>query len=230
MNTVATNIAAVREKIARACAEHGRDPQSVNLVAVSKMQPAERIAAALAAGHRLFGENRVQEAKARWAGLRAQYPDLKLHLIGPLQTNKARDAVALFDCIETVDRPALADALAKEIEKQNRKLPCFIQVNTGEEPQKGEVMPGGLPDLLAHCRELKLAVCGLMCIPPIDEPPAPHFALLRKLAHRHGLRELSMGMSADFEDAIALGATYIRIGTALFGERDPGVKTFSTIL
>ena len=119
---------------------------------------------------------------------------------------------------------------AKEIEKQNRKLPCFIQVNTGEEPQKGEVMPGGLPDLLAHCRELKLAVCGLMCIPPIDGPPAPHFALLRKLAHRHGLRELSMGMSADFEDAIALGATYIRIGTALFGERDPGVKTFSTIL
>ena len=230
MNTIAENIAAVREKIARACAEHGRDPQNVHLVAVSKMQPHDRIAAALDAGQRLFGENRVQEAKTRWAGLCSQYPDLKLHLIGPLQTNKVRDAVALFDCIKTVDRPALADALAKEMIKQNRKLPCFIQVNTGEEPQKGGVVPGGLPDLLDHCRELKIDVRGLMCIPPVDEPSAPHFALLKKLADRHRLSELSMGMSADFEDAIALGATYIRIGTALFGERDPGVKTFSTIL
>jgi pyridoxal phosphate enzyme (YggS family) len=230
MNTIAENIAAVRETIARACAEHGRDPQNVHLVAVSKMQPHDRIAAALDAGQRLFGENRVQEAKTRWAGLCSQYPDLKLHLIGPLQTNKVRDAVALFDCIKTVDRPALADALAKEMIKQNRKLPCFIQVNTGEEPQKGGVVPGGLPDLLDHCRELKIDVRGLMCIPPVDEPSAPHFALLKKLADRHRLSELSMGMSADFEDAIALGATYIRIGTALFGERDHGGKTFSTPL
>jgi uncharacterized pyridoxal phosphate-containing UPF0001 family protein len=138
--------------------------------------------------------------------------------------------VALFDCIETVDRPALADALAKEMAKQNRKLPCFIQVNTGEEPQKGGVVPGGLPDILDHCRKLKLLVYGLMCIPPVDEPSAPHFALLKKLAYRHGLRELSMGMSADFEDAIALGATHVRIGTALFGDRDHGGKTFSTVL
>jgi hypothetical protein len=230
MNTIAENIAAVREKIALACAGHGRDPQSVHLVAVSKMQPPDRIAAALATGQRLFGENRVQEAKAHWADLRLQYQDLKLHLIGPLQTNKARDAVALFDCIETVDRPALADALAKEMAKQNRKLPCFIQVNTGEEPQKGGVVPGGLPDILDHCRKLKLLVYGLMCIPPVDEPSAPHFALLKKLAYRHGLRELSMGMSADFEDAIALGATHVRIGTALFGDRDHGGKTFSTVL
>jgi pyridoxal phosphate enzyme (YggS family) len=230
MNTIAENTAALSDKIARVCGEHGRDPQSVHLVAVSKMQSPERVTAALAAGHRLFGENRVQEAKAHWAGLRAQYPDLKLHLIGPLQTNKAREAVALFDCIETVDRPALADVLIKEMAKQNRKLPCFIQVNTGEEPQKGGVAPDGLPALLDHCRELKLDVRGLMCIPPVDEPPAPHFALLKKLASRHSLPDLSMGMSADFEDAIALGATYIRIGTALFGERDHGGKTFSTPL
>ena len=219
MNIVAANIAAVREKIARACAENGRDPHRVNLVAVSKLQPPDRIAAALAAGQRLFGENRVQEAKARWTDLRAQYPDLKLHLIGPLQTNKARDAVALFDCIETVDRPALADALAKEMEKQKRNLPCFIQVNTGEEEQKGGVAPDDLPGLLDHSRRAGLDIRGLMCIPPVDEPPAPHFALLKKLAQRHRLAELSMGMSADFEQAIALGATYIRIGTALFGER-----------
>jgi pyridoxal phosphate enzyme (YggS family) len=220
MNTIAENIAAVRKKITRACAENGRDPQNVHLVAVSKMQPHDRIASMLATGQRLFGENRVQEAKAHWTDLRAQYPDLKLHLIGPLQTNKARDAVALFDCIETVDRLDLADALAKEMQKQNRTLPCFIQVNTGEEQQKGGVAPDGLPDLLDHCRKLGLDVRGLMCIPPVDEPCAPHFALLKKLAHRHGLHDLSMGMSADFEDAIVLGATYVRLGTALFGERD----------
>jgi pyridoxal phosphate enzyme (YggS family) len=225
MNTIAENIAAVREKIACACAEHGSDPESVHLVAVSKIQPPDRIAAALASGQRLFGENRVQEAKAHWDGLRAQYPDLKLHLIGHLQTNKARDAVALFDCIETVDRPDLADALAKEMEKQDRKIPCFVQVNTGEEPQKGGVLPDGLPDLLDHCRKLRIDVRGLMCIPPVDEPPSPHFALLKKLAHRHGLLDLSMGMSADFEDAIALGATYIRLGTALFGERDQNLPS-----
>jgi pyridoxal phosphate enzyme (YggS family) len=223
MNTIAANITAVCEKIVRACHEAGRDPQGVNLVAVSKLQPAHRIVAALSAGQRLFGENRVQEAKARWADLRAQHPDLKLHLIGPLQTNKVRDAVALFDCIETVDRPALADALVKEMEKQGRKLLCFIQVNTGDEAQKGGVAPDGLPGLLDHCRERGLGVRGLMCIPPLGDPPGPHFALLKKLAQRHGLSDLSMGMSADYTDAIALGATYVRIGTALFGERD-GVR------
>ena len=220
MNTVAANITATRDKIARACHEAGRDAAGVNLVAVSKMQPHDRIAEALTAGQRLFGENRVQEASAHWAGLRSQYPDLKLHLIGPLQTNKVRDAVALFDCIETVDRPALTDALAKEMTKQDREIRCLVQVNTGEEPQKGGVPPDGLPDLLDRCRKLGLDSRGLMCMPPIDEPSAPHFALLKKLAHRHGLRELSMGMSADYEDAIALGATHIRLGTALFGERD----------
>jgi len=219
MNTIAANIAAIREKITRACDEADRDPQGVNLVAVSKLQPPDRITAALAAGQRLFGENRVQEAKARWDDLRTHYPDVKLHLIGPLQSNKARDAVALFDCIETVDRPALADALVKEMEKQSRKLRCFIQVNTGEEAQKGGVAPDHLPDLLDHCRKLKIDVRGLMCIPPVDDPPGPHFALLKKLAQRHGLPDLSMGMSADYTDAIALGATYIRLGTALFGER-----------
>ena len=219
MNTITANLTALREKIARACAEAGRDPHDVNLVAVSKLQPAERIAQALAAGQRLFGENRVQEAKAHWADLRAQYPDLKLHLIGPLQTNKARDAVALFDCIETVDRPSLADVLAKEMKKQGRNLPCFIQVNTGEEEQKGGVAPAGLPPLLDHCRKAGMAIRGLMCIPPVDEPPGPHFALLKKLVQQHGLADLSMGMSADFEQAIALGATYIRVGTALFGQR-----------
>jgi pyridoxal phosphate enzyme (YggS family) len=219
MNTITANLTALHEKIARACVEKGRDPHDVNLVAVSKLQPPERIAQALAAGQRLFGENRVQEAKAHWADLRAPYPDLKLHLIGPLQTNKAGAAVALFDCIETVDRPSLADVLAKEMKKQGRNLPCFIQVNTGEEEQKGGVAPDGLPPLLDHCRKAGLAIRGLMCIPPVDEPPGPHFALLKKLAQRHGLADLSMGMSADFEQAIALGATYIRLGTALFGER-----------
>ena len=219
MNAITANIAAIREKIARACDDAGRDAGGVSLVAVSKLQPPERIGEALEAGLRLFGKNRVQEAQERWSGLRPQYPDLKLHLIGPLQTNKARDAVALFDCIETVDRAGLADVLAKEMEKQGRKIPCLIQINTGEEPQKGGVAPDGLPDLLDHCRSAGLALSGLMCIPPLEDPPWPHFALLKKLAHRHGLRDLSMGMSADYDEAIALGATYIRIGTALFGER-----------
>ncbi len=172
----------------------------------------------------------MQEAKARWNSLRASYPDLKLRLIGPLQMNKVRDAVALFDCIETLDRPDLADALAKEMTKQDRKIPCLVQVNTGEEPQKGGVLPDGLPDLLGHCRKLGLDIRGLMCIPPVDEPCSPHFALLKKLAQRHGLHDFSMGMSADYEEAIALGATYIRIGTALFGEqgaRCPGLGALS---
>ncbi|HEY8190960.1 MAG TPA: YggS family pyridoxal phosphate-dependent enzyme [Alphaproteobacteria bacterium] len=214
MNEVAANIAAIREKMKKAGAGPG-----VNLVAVSKLQPEDRVRAALGSGHRLFGENRVQEAEARWADLKKEFPDIRLHLIGHLQTNKAKDAVGLFDCIETVDSAKLATALAAEMKKQNRTLPCFIQVNTGEEPQKGGVIPAELPELLDECKKLNLEITGLMCIPPENEPPALHFALLKKLSVRHGLKDLSMGMSADFEKAIPLGATYIRVGTALFGVR-----------
>lgn len=214
MSDFSQNIAAIRERMKKAGAGPG-----VNLVAVSKLQPEDRVRAALESGHRLFGENRVQEAEARWAPLKKQYPDIRLHLIGHLQTNKVKDAVALFDCIETVDGAKLAAALAAEMEKQGRTLPCFVQVNTGEEPQKGGVIPSDLPALLDECKKLNLAITGLMCIPPENEPPALHFALLKKLAGRHGLNDLSMGMSADFEKAIPLGATYIRVGTALFGER-----------
>ena len=221
-STVAEKFAAIRSRIGAAAEAAGRSPDSVRLVAVSKMQPAERVAAALEAGHRLFGENRVQEAQSRWAELRARHPDLVLHLIGPLQTNKVKDAVALFDAIETVDRPKLARALAREMDRTGRRPDCLIQVNTGEEPQKAGVAPDGLADLLTLCRDkLGLPVRGLMCIPPLDEPPALHFALLSELAGRHGLDELSMGMSDDFETAIRHGATLVRVGTALFGERPP---------
>jgi len=217
---VADNLAAVRARIDRAAREAGRDPAAVRLVAVSKVQPPERIAAALNAGHRLFGENRVQEAAGRWPDLRARYDGIRVHLIGPLQTNKVRDAVALFDAIESVDRPRLAEALAREMDRTGRRPDCLIQVNTGEEPQKAGVAPDGLDALLRLCRDqLGLAVRGLMCIPPLDEAPAPHFALLAELAARHGLPELSMGMSADYEPAIHQGATLVRIGTAIFGER-----------
>lgn len=246
---IAANIAAIRDRIDKVCGQYGRDPAGVNLVAVTKTQSAEKIRAALTAGQRLFGENRVQEAKAHWESLdlptpltsplppmgggivggglseegrqtlRSLYPDVKLHLIGPLQTNKVKEAVALFDCIETLDRPALVAALAKEMEKQGRRIPCFIQVNTGAEPQKAGVSVEELPALLKEAQEAGLQVTGLMCIPPADEPPAPHFSLLQKLAQRHGLKNLSMGMSGDFEKAIPLGATHVRIGTALFGER-----------
>lgn len=214
MEQITANIAAIHEKMKKAGAGSG-----VNLVAVSKLQPEDRVRAALESGHRLFGENRVQEAEARWMPLKKEYPDTRLHLIGHLQTNKVKDAVALFDCIETVDSGKLAAALTAEMKKQNRPLPCFIQVNTGEESQKGGVIPSDLPALLDECKKLNLEITGLMCIPPENEPPALHFALLKKLAMRHGLKNLSMGMSADFEKAIPLGATYIRVGTALFGER-----------
>ncbi len=217
---VADNLAAVRARIDRAAREAGRDPAAVRLVAVSKVQPPERVAAALAAGHRLFGENRVQEAAGRWPDLRARLDDIRVHLIGPLQTNKVRDAVALFDVIETVDRPRLAEALAREMDRTGRRPDCLIQVNTGEEPQKAGVAPDGLDDLLRLARDgLGLPVRGLMCIPPLDEAPAPHFALLAELAVRHGLPELSMGMSADYEAAIHQGATLVRVGTAIFGPR-----------
>ncbi|QQG36381.1 MAG: YggS family pyridoxal phosphate-dependent enzyme [Micavibrio aeruginosavorus] len=219
MTDISENLRTIRNKIAKAACESGRRPEDVQLVAVSKMQPLERIEAALQAGQRVFGENRVQEAQAHWAGMKAEYPEIVLHLIGPLQTNKAREAVGLFDVIETVDRPALVPVLAKEMRRQGRFLPCFIQVNTGEEPQKSGVSPQELTSLLDLCCEHGLAVEGLMCLPPVTEPPALHFAFLQKLAREHHLENLSMGMSVDFEKAIPLGATYVRVGTALFGER-----------
>lgn len=190
------------------------------LIAVSKVQPDERIDAALAANHRVFGENRVQEAQARWAHRREQYDDLRLHLIGPLQSNKAGDAVALFDVIETVDRPKLCRVLAEEMEKAGRRPTLLIQVNTGEEPQKSGVAPDELDDLLACARENGLDIAGLMCIPPNEEPAAPHFALLARLARERCLAEISMGMSADYRLAAELGATQVRVGTAFFGERE----------
>ena len=217
---VAANLAAVRARVGAAATAAGRDPDAVTLVAVTKVHGPERIDAALAAGHRVFGENRVQEAQSKYPALKAANPDLVLHLIGPLQTNKARDAVELFDVIETVDRPKLARALAKEMARTGRRPACFIQVNTGEEPQKAGVMPGDVEALIALARdELDLPVTGLMCIPPIDEEPSLHFALLAEMAKRNGLAQLSMGMTADFETAIRFGATHVRVGTAIFGPR-----------
>ncbi len=220
--SVADNLARVRGRIAEAARAAGRDPGEVTLVAVGKLHPAERVEAALAAGHRVFGENRVQEAEAKFPALKAGHPDLVLHLIGPLQTNKARVAVALFDVIETLDRPKLARTLAKEMAARGRRPACFIQVNTGEEPQKAGVAPAEADALIALARdELALPVEGLMCIPPLDEEPALHFALLREIARRNGLAKLSMGMSDDFETAIRFGATHVRVGTAIFGPRPP---------
>jgi pyridoxal phosphate enzyme (YggS family) len=192
----------------------------VNLIAVSKTFAAADILPVIEAGQRIFGENRVQEAKAKWPALRQRFPDLKLHLIGPLQSNKAKDAVELFDAIHSIDRPKIAQAVAAEMAKQKRQIELFIQVNTGEEPQKAGVKPGDAPGLLAYCRnELKLEFSGLMCIPPLDEEPAVHFALLAKLAEELNLKALSMGMSADFETAIQFGATHVRVGSAIFGVR-----------
>jgi len=217
---IAANLAGVKDRVAQAAQSHGRKPGDVALVAVAKTHGAERAAAALEAGHRLFGENRVQEAQAKWPDLKARWPDLRLHLIGPLQTNKAADAVALFDVIETVDRPRLAAALAREMTRQGRRPDCLIQVNTGEEPQKAGIPPAEAEAFVAECRQTHgLPVIGLMCIPPADKPPAPHFALLRAIARRAGLPVLSMGMSGDFEDAIQQGATHVRVGTAIFGDR-----------
>lgn len=222
MSNIQSNLKTVREKISKACIRNKetiRDVGEINLVAVSKKQPIERIHEMLKSGQRLYGENRVQEASERWGDLRSQYQDLKLHLIGPLQTNKVKDAVALFDVIETLDRPKLAKVLAAEMKKQNKNLPCFIQVNTGAEEQKAGVAPAALPDFMTLCQDEELDIAGLMCIPPVDEPSALHFAFLKKLADQYGLKELSMGMSGDFEKAILLGATYVRVGTALFGAR-----------
>jgi pyridoxal phosphate enzyme (YggS family) len=219
---IATNLAEIRGRIAAAAGACERSAEQVTLVAVSKTHPEEQVRAALRAGQRVFGENRVQEAERKFPALRRDHPDLVLHLIGPLQTNKARDAVALFDVIETVDRPRLAEALADAMAKTGRRPSCFIQVNTGEEPQKAGIAPGDAGAFIADCRDrLGLEIAGLMCIPPVDELPAIHFAFLRELARRHGIAQLSMGMSADFETAITFGATHVRVGTAIFGERPP---------
>lgn len=220
MEPISANLAAVQGRIEAAARAAGRSAGTVTLVAVSKTQPAEAVRDALKAGQRVFGENRVQEAVAKFPGLRRDYSDLKLHLIGPLQTNKVKEAVAHCDVIETVDRPRLAEALAREMEKTGRRLPCFIEVNTGEESQKAGVFPAAADEFIADCRgRLGLPIIGLMCIPPEHEEPALHFALLREIAKRNGLDQLSMGMSADFEMAIRFGATYVRVGTAVFGAR-----------
>jgi hypothetical protein len=213
-------IAAVRREIALACRDAGRDAAAVTLVAVSKTFGPEAIEPAIAAGQRVFGENRVQEARAKWPALVARAAGLELHLIGPLQSNKARDAVALFDAIHTVDRDSVAEALAKEIAKQQRRPTLFVEINTGAEPQKAGVLPQNADQFLAACRDRHgLAIAGLMCIPPMNEAPAPHFALTAQIARRNALKLLSMGMSADFKTAIAFGATHVRVGTAIFGDR-----------
>jgi hypothetical protein len=215
-----SGLAHVRAEIARACKDAGRDPAAVTLVAVSKTFAAAAIEPAIASGQRVFGENRVQEAKAKWPLLVEQHAGISLHLIGPLQSNKAKDGVALFDAIHSVDRESLCAALAKEIEKQGKSPTLFVQVNTGAEPQKAGVLPEQTDAFLAACRDsYGLTISGLMCIPPAEEAPGPHFALLAKIARRNGLDLLSMGMSADFASAIAMGATHVRVGSAIFGGR-----------
>ena len=213
-------LATVEQDIARACKEARRERASVALIAVSKTFDAKIIAPVIVAGQRVFGENRVQEAKAKWPGLMAAYPGIALHLIGPLQSNKAKEAVSLFDAIHSVDRPSICEALAKEIDLQKRRPELFVQLNTGEEPQKAGVAPDDADAFIAACREkYGLSISGLMCIPPVNDAPAPHFALTAKIAARNGLKHLSMGMSADFAIAIQFGATHVRVGSAIFGER-----------
>ncbi|KFG69649.1 YggS family pyridoxal phosphate-dependent enzyme [Microvirga sp. BSC39] len=219
-NDAVDGLKQVQESIRRSASDYDRDPASITLVAVSKIFPAEVIEPVLAAGQRVFGENYVQEAKAKWPALRERYADVELHMIGPLQSNKAREAVELFDVIHTLDRPSLAEALAKEIVRQGKTPRLLVQVNTGEEPQKGGVIPTEIDAFLDACRsKYGLTIEGLMCIPPAEDPPSPHFALLNTIAGRHGLKVLSMGMSADFDAAIQLGATHVRVGSAIFGAR-----------
>ena len=226
---IAGNLAAVRRRIAEAAGAAGRDPADITLVAVSKTHDTGAVACAIEAGQRVFGENRVQEAQAKYPPLKEAHRDLALHLIGPLQTNKVKEAVALFDVIETLDRPRLADALAREFERAPRRPQLFIQVNTGEEPQKSGVLPAEVDAFIADCRErLGLTVAGLMCIPPVDEEAALHFALLREIARRHRIAALSMGMSGDYEIAIRFGATHVRVGTAVFGARPAASPTDDT--
>ena len=212
----------IRTRIAKAAEKHGRNARDISLIAVSKVQPNERVAAVLEEGHRVFGENRVQEAEGKWPAFRETYPDVELHLIGPLQTNKVRVAMGLFDVIHTVDRPKLARTIARIAEEIGHCPKLFVQVNTGDEAQKAGVSVDEVDALIAECRELDLPVVGLMCLPPVDEAPSLHFALLAKIAARNGLTGLSMGMSGDFEEAIAQGATHVRVGSAIFGARDYG--------
>jgi hypothetical protein len=217
---VQENLSSILARIDAARKAAIKPAPSTTLVAVTKTHGAERIRPAIEASHRVFGENRVQEASRKWPELKAEFNRIELHLIGPLQTNKVKEAVRLFDVIQTLDRPKLAKALADEMARSGRSLRFFVQVNTGEEPQKAGVSPSQAPELLAVCGDLGLPVAGLMCIPPIDQAPAPHFALLREIAKQHGLDQLSMGMSDDFETAIRFGATHVRVGTAIFGPRE----------
>ncbi|MCW9044792.1 MAG: YggS family pyridoxal phosphate-dependent enzyme [Alphaproteobacteria bacterium] len=219
---ISKNLKTILQTIDNKALEVGRKEGEVNLIAVSKVKPAEVIVQALQAGQRIFGENRVQESLEKWPNFKAQFEDVELHLIGPLQTNKVKEALPLFDVIETVDRPKLARFLAREMDATGHRLDCLIQVNTGEEPQKAGVLPDDLDDFVKSClEEYQLPIKGLMCIPPVGEEPALHFALLREMARRNGLQTLSMGMSGDFETAIELGATHVRVGSAIFGERPP---------
>ena len=214
------NLARVHERIAAAATDAGRSPDAVTLVAVTKFHTADRVRDAIKAGHRVFGENRVQDAEAKYPDLKREYPDLRLHAIGPLQRNKVRRAVALFDVIDTLDRPRIARAIASEMEEAGRRPDGLIEVNTGEEPQKGGIMPAEADAFIRLCRDdLGLPVLGLMCVPPLEDEPSLHFALLREIAARNAVQELSMGMTADFEIAIRFGATLVRLGTAIFGER-----------
>ena len=218
-NTAASRLADVRANIARVCKPARRKPEDVTLIAVSKTHGADAIEPLIAAGQRVFGENRVQEAQGKWPALKAAHPDIELHLIGQLQSNKAEEAVALFDVIHSLDRPRLLAALAKAMDKTGRRVPCFVQVNIGDEPQKGGCPIAELPAFLAEVRSSGIPLAGLMCIPPADTEAAPFFAFLAKLAADHGLEGLSMGMSGDYETAVMLGATHVRVGTALFGAR-----------
>jgi hypothetical protein len=220
VSEIADRMADIRSKIDRAARAVDRDPAQVALIAVSKKQPDDRVQAALDAGHRVFGENRIQEAQARWAQRRRRFPDLRLHLVGALQSNKTKEAVELFDAIHSVDRERVARALAREIAKQGRRPALLVQINTGEEPQKAGIAPGDADAFITWCRDdLELPVSGAMCLPPVDAEPAPHFALLAEIAARNRLSDLSMGMSGDYETAVQLGATHVRVGAALFGAR-----------
>jgi pyridoxal phosphate enzyme (YggS family) len=219
--TIIDRLNETKAAIARASADCGRNPAEVTLVCVTKTFPAEDVVPLLDAGHRVFGENRVQEAMGKWPALRETYPDIELHLIGPLQSNKAREAVETFDVIQSVDREKIAGALAEEMNRQGKRPRLFVQVNTGAEPQKAGVLPQDADAFIATCREkYGLEIAGLMCVPPVDEQASPHFALLADIAARNGLRERSMGMSSDYELAIQLGATYVRVGSAIMGVRD----------
>jgi pyridoxal phosphate enzyme (YggS family) len=217
---ISSGLAQVRDEIAKACREAGREPSSVTLIAVSKTFGEDAVEQAIALGQNVFGENRVQESKGKWPAIRQRHPDVALHLIGPLQSNKAKEALALFDAIHSVDRPSICEALAKEIQKAGKHPLLFVQVNTGAEPQKAGVLPENADAFIKECREnYALEIAGLMCIPPFEDAPAPHFALTAKIAERNGLKLLSMGMSADFAIAIQFGATHVRVGSAIFGGR-----------